>query len=295
MKGTPLISVCMITYNHQEFIKEAIHGVCNQKVNFKYELIIANDFSTDNTEAVVKETVINKKNHNPEIHYFNRGKNYGMMENFIFGLKQCKGKYIAFCEGDDFWNNPQKLQKQVDFLEKKTSYGLSYSDFDRYYQEFDKRIPNIRKSKTEHRDNLFEKLFKFNPITTCTVVIRRDIVEKYLDNVGKDALDWRMGDLPLWLFASKNTKVHYYPESTAVYRVLESSATNTSLYGKFKFKMSRYQVLLYFLKKNFSLRLAIIFTKKFLSEISMVLVKIFLEKLNLYRPNKQKLISKYEE
>jgi len=117
-----LVSICCITYNHEKYIREAIEGFLMQKTNFDYEIIIANDCSPDNTDAIVQEYI----HHHPKgklIKYFKHEQNLGMMPNFIFALKQCTGKYIALCEGDDYWTDPLKLQKQVDFMEANKEYS----------------------------------------------------------------------------------------------------------------------------------------------------------------------------
>ena len=120
-----MVSICCITYNHENFIRDAIEGFLMQQTNFDYEIIIANDCSPDNTDSFVKKYI----NNHPKgklIKYFRHDKNIGVMPNFIFALKQCTGKYIALCEGDDYWTDPYKLQKQVDFLEANLDYTICF-------------------------------------------------------------------------------------------------------------------------------------------------------------------------
>ena len=121
----PLISVVMITYKHEAFLAEAIEGVLMQEVDFEVELIIADDCSPDGTQDIVNHYIENHpKGH--WIKYHQHEKNIGMMPNFIFALKEAKGKYIALCEGDDYWIDPYKLQKQVDFLEENPDYSVCF-------------------------------------------------------------------------------------------------------------------------------------------------------------------------
>ena len=117
------VSVVMITYNHEKFIKEALESIFSQKTNFHYELIISNDCSTDNTDEVIKK-IIDKNENGSLINYTNHHKNKGMIPNFLWSIQQAKGKYIALCEGDDYWVDPYKLQKQVDFLEANPDYSI---------------------------------------------------------------------------------------------------------------------------------------------------------------------------
>lgn len=127
MKPNPKVSVCMITYSHEKYIREAIEGVLMQECDFVVELIIANDCSPDQTDTVIQNILENHPRASL-IKYIKHEKNIGMMPNFIFALQQCKGEYIALCEGDDYWTDPLKLQKQIDFLEMNPDYVLSCHD-----------------------------------------------------------------------------------------------------------------------------------------------------------------------
>lgn len=115
------ISVLMITYNHEPFLKEAIEGILMQQTDYSVELVIGEDCSTDNTLAICEKYQIK---HPDIIRLLTSKRNIGMMGNFIRTIKACKGKYIAFCEGDDYWTDPYKLQKQVDFLEANPGYSI---------------------------------------------------------------------------------------------------------------------------------------------------------------------------
>ncbi len=115
----------MITYNHQEYIKDAILSVLEQETNFQFELNVFDDFSTDKTGDVINELV----NDHPKgnlINYIKQEKNLGLAGNYIYSVRHCKGNYIALCEGDDYWIDKTKLQKQVDFLEKNPAYYLCF-------------------------------------------------------------------------------------------------------------------------------------------------------------------------
>ena len=119
-----LVSIVMLTYNHSEYIKEAIDSILMQDVDFKYEIIIGDDCSTDNTQ----EILLQYKNRYPNIFkLILRSENIGPTKNFYDVLMNCKGKYIAFLEGDDYWLDGMKLQKQFDFLEK-TNHMAVYND-----------------------------------------------------------------------------------------------------------------------------------------------------------------------
>ena len=113
-----MVSVCMIAYNHERFIRQALDSVLNQKTNFKYEIIIHDDASPDNTADIIREYEKKYPNIIKAIYQKENqfSKNGGILQNYIY--PSVRGKYIAFCECDDFWIDEYKLQKQVDFLEK---------------------------------------------------------------------------------------------------------------------------------------------------------------------------------
>jgi glycosyltransferase involved in cell wall biosynthesis len=123
----PKVSVIIITFNQEKYIEEAINGVLMQECDFEYELIIANDHSYDGTDQVVQR-IVNSHPKNHVIKYVNRDSNYGATKNFIDAIIHSRGEYIAFCEGDDYWIDPYKLQKQWDFLEKNTGYSMVCHD-----------------------------------------------------------------------------------------------------------------------------------------------------------------------
>jgi glycosyltransferase involved in cell wall biosynthesis len=120
-----MVSVLMITYNHEKYIEEAIRGILLQQVDFAVELLICNDASTDNTNRLIESCILDNTSQ-LTIRCNHHKQNIGMMANFIFGLEHCKGKYIALCEGDDYWTDPLKLKKQVDFLEANEKFVLSF-------------------------------------------------------------------------------------------------------------------------------------------------------------------------
>lgn len=122
---SPLVSVCIITYNQEKYIGECLEKALAQKTSFAYEVLVGDDCSTDKTGAICRDF---QAKHPDKVKYIRREKNLGMVGNWEATIKGCKGKYIALCEGDDYWADPKKLQKQVDFLEANPSFSLSYHD-----------------------------------------------------------------------------------------------------------------------------------------------------------------------
>lgn len=123
MKHNPLVSVCIITYNQEAFIEKCLEGVINQKTDFTYEIIIGEDHSTDSTAAICTQYF---QNYPELIQLYKRPQNLGMIANWIQTMQSCSGKYIAVCEGDDYWTDPLKLQKQVTFLEEHEDFSICF-------------------------------------------------------------------------------------------------------------------------------------------------------------------------
>ncbi len=127
MKHKPLVSIWMITYNHENYIGEAIDSILMQETDFEYEIVIGEDCSTDGTREILLEY---KKKHPKKFKLLLHENNLGIVENMLTTFKACTGKYVAMLEGDDYWNDPTKLQKQVDFLKKNSEYIVTYHNIE---------------------------------------------------------------------------------------------------------------------------------------------------------------------
>lgn len=175
--NSPMVSICCSTYNHEKYIEKALAGFLMQKTNFPVEILINDDFSTDNTATIIKEY----EKCFPEI----IKPIYQTKNQYSLGLKplsqvllpRCKGKYIAFCEGDDFWTNENKLQKQVDFLEENPNISMSYTNFfiANEVGEVTKKYL-VRKEYQKSQLNHLEVLEYIVP-RTLTVVFRRESLQ----------------------------------------------------------------------------------------------------------------------
>lgn len=121
--STPLVSVCIFTYNHQSFIEQCIESVLMQNTNFPIEIIIGEDYSTDTTRLICSKY---QKQYSNKIILLDRGKNIGMSNNIFDTVKKARGKYVALLDGDDYWINPLKLQKQYDYMEQNKKINLCF-------------------------------------------------------------------------------------------------------------------------------------------------------------------------
>lgn len=204
------VSVCMITYNHENYIEDAILGVLNQNTEYSIEFIVADDNSTDNTARVIESILATHPNAGI-IKYYRHPQNLGMMQNFLFALNTCSGKYIATCEGDDYWVDPQKLQKQITFLENNSDYSLHVTKVNCV----DVSGNHFSEKPKKWQDGPFGKdeILKDFDIQTSTFIFRNQFSfpEWYKDI-------WS-GDFFLCWLALENGKGFYDSSVTSCYRV----------------------------------------------------------------------------
>jgi len=211
MDNKPLVSICCMTYNHEKYINQTLKSFQDQVTNFNFEIIIHDDNSTDNTKNII-ETYSERDNRVKPI--FQKENKYSKNERiwYKYMFPVCKGKYIAICDGDDYWTDPLKLQKQVDFLEKNTDYGIVGTRMLSYY------VNNKEFIDWEHQKNKKERLdivdlIEGNFIFASSVLIKNDFEIK----------NWwyelPFGDWPLYINQIKNRKIKILDENTGVYRV----------------------------------------------------------------------------
>lgn len=209
----PFLSVCMITYMQEMYLEKAIEGILIQEINFEIELVISDDHSTDKTENIVKFFM----EQNPKgnwIKYFRQEKNIGMIPNFEYALNQCSGKYIATCEGDDYWTDPFKLQKQVDLLEANSDVVLCYHPVNVLFP--DGRLERdylfedlVNKSES----NIYDLATLGNYIHTPSVVFR-NVLDGYPGKIKESPV----GDYFLWMVLAQHGKIKKLQDVMAVYR-----------------------------------------------------------------------------
>jgi glycosyltransferase involved in cell wall biosynthesis len=244
----PLLSVCLITYNHAKYIRQAIEGVLMQKVNFTLELIIADDFSTDGT----REIILEYKEKYPEfIKLILQKKNVGAEQNWLDLMKSPFSKYTAYFEGDDYWIDPLKLQKQLNFLESEPGYGLVFTDADLFYERTGKIIKAYdRKFKRKiPTGNVIDFLLYNNPYKSCTSMFRNDLIQDSFHLFNR--YNFRQGDLVLWLLIASQSNVGYLDESTSVYRIKDQSASHFNDFNQVKlFHKNKFKTFLLFSKMN---------------------------------------------
>ncbi|MEO8235847.1 MAG: glycosyltransferase [Flavobacterium sp.] len=205
------LSVCMITYNHEQYITKAIEGVLMQETNFEYELVISNDNSPDKTDAIIQE-IIAKHPKSNIIRYIKREKNLGMLNNSQETLKACEGEFIAICEGDDYWTDATKLQKQVDFLSENKEYAISFHKVQLHEPDGSIIDDNITHLPKDYKT--IENLAQSGNFMHTPSIMFRNVTFNY-------PIQYEItpaGDFFKQMLIAEHGKIHYIDEVMAVYR-----------------------------------------------------------------------------
>ena len=265
------VTVSCMTYNQSKYITDAMNGFTMQQTSFPYVCTIVDDASTDGEQEVIRKYVEEKFDFSEGSVAFKKETDYAhityaqhktnkncyfavlyLKENHYSQNKDKMGylsewrdmcEYEAICEGDDYWIVPDKLEKQVDFLEENPDYGMCGS---RAYH-LTELTQKKKLASVSNRDIDFTSVLIGGGIgtATCTVIYRLKLLKGYRDFVGSQK--WLLGDPPLWLYLLRDNKIHIFDEAMVVYRILQESASHFKSYEKAKaFQDSVKDIQLYF-------------------------------------------------
>lgn len=210
------VSVCLITYNHAKYITQTIESILMQKVNFDWELIIADDFSTDGTREIIDSY---KTKYPDLIKLILQEKNVGAAQNFVDLIAYPKSEYIAYIEGDDYWIDESKLQKQIDFLDHNPAYIL-HSGCVQTYNQKDGSSFIMGNNELDESFELHD-FYTQNNLISCTIVFRN--IKYVLPEFYKDIF---FGDWFLYVILMKQSGLKAYKSKDifSVYRIHDNSA-----------------------------------------------------------------------
>lgn len=224
MKDEILFSISCLTYNHVKYIRQCLDGFLMQQCDFKFEVLIHDDASTDGTIDIIREY----QERYPEIikpiiqteNQYSKGVR-GMNQKYNY--TRAKGKYIALCEGDDYWIDPLKLQKQVDILESNQEIGICVTRVNGVLDQSGKKI-ELREFVNSNKKNIYsiKDYLKYRFSQTSSFVFRKEL---YDENILKG---YHAGDQALVLNIALKSKIYYLNDITSVYRINEHSITNIS-------------------------------------------------------------------
>lgn len=248
----PMVSIRCATYNQEQYIGQALDSFLMQETNFPFEIVVHDDASTDRTADIIREyekkyPLIIKPIYEKENQYSKRD---GSLQRII--SEACKGKYIAFCEGDDYWTDENKLQKQVNVLESNSNYTFCHTGFSFFYQkkqqfEINHPVPSISDILNKQIAILDYNRYR---VQTNTVLMRSDAYKNVKAN--KDCFNKRffMGDTQMWILLLEIGDCFYLEDNTAVYRINDESACRGGSYSKqLRFLISCEEMRLYFFKR----------------------------------------------
>lgn len=213
--GLIMVSVLCQTYNHEEYIGECLQSLINQKVSFRYEILIHDDASTDNTANIIRKF---EKEYPDLIKPIYQQVNQWSLGNKVFSgiqLSRCTGKYVAICEGDDYWIDTSKLQKQVDLLERHAEYSMCFHNAIERWS--DREREDCCFSHIVDREYSGLEIYKAWIIPTASVVFRKDI----LNSEHADCFlnpHFLYGDIVLFLLAADCGTIMGMKDVMSVYR-----------------------------------------------------------------------------
>lgn len=204
------LSVLVLTFNHEEYIEDAIYSAINQDTNFQYEIVIGDDFSDDNTRKILLKI---KNKHPDKIKLIFHEKNIGFRENGDITYKNCNGQYIALLDGDDYWIDNKKLQTQVEYLDKNPSICSCFHQV-------------IKKTENNNTEQLFPDFIKKNTyntldvlnnffIPTLSIVFRRSAINQFpIEYFKMPNPDWLIN-----IICAENGGIGYIKKVMGVYRI----------------------------------------------------------------------------
>lgn len=242
---TPKVAIRCITYNHEPYIRDALEGFVMQKTNFPFVAVVHDDASTDGTADIIREYAakypdIIKPLYETENQY---SKGDGSMSRMMNrAVLDTGAKYVALCEGDDYWTDPLKLQKQVDFLEAHPEYSLVFANAKLHYDTglSEDTFP------LEGREYTALESYRHFYVPTPTVVYRKEVLDspcyKQLSKIKRPVF----GDLTLYMAASSIGKTYCLGDIVCGYRRLSSGATTYIYKHPYKHLKNRIAISNYF-------------------------------------------------
>lgn len=231
MNNQVMVSICCITYNHENYIADAIEGFLNQKTNFKYEVLIHDDASTDQTQQIIKKYEMKYPDIIKPIYQSENQYSKGI-STFSILQKKVSGKYVAICEGDDYWIDESKLQKQVDYIEQNPECTFCFHNGYIENQATKNQMRPVIPWMPENRNYFFDQNRKYfagelqllGYIPTGSFLFPKRI----LDNPPKWFFEAPVGDNALKLLAASKGYAYYMNDAMCVYRYNVSGSATTN-------------------------------------------------------------------
>lgn len=227
-----MVSVVVCTYNQEEWIGQTLDCILAQQTNYPYEIVIGEDKGTDGTLAICQRYAAKHDN----IRILDRPKNLGLAANFADCVMKAKGKYVMICDGDDYWQNPQKMQMQVDFMEAHPECVACHTGHDVLHVNTGRITPFSVERKGYVPEGMIQKeIIAGRENAVCsTLCLRTETLHKHvpLDQYG--LRNFPCDDWPTLVIISAYGEIRFLPVSTTTYRVGQSSLTNQKSYDSIR-------------------------------------------------------------
>ena len=228
MSDKIMVSVMCTAFNHEAYIRQALEGMVNQKTDFAYEILINDDVSSDGTADIIREFEAKYpekiRAFYPEVNLYSL--NIDVYYHSFF--PNARGKYVAFCEGDDYWTDETKLQRQVDFLEAHPEYSACVHNTMLHYCDGNSADEPLIK-RTGERDVEFEDILPGmnNAWHTSSLLAKTELLKNPPDYYYV-ACDYGFGDYPYGIWLRQNGPVHFIDRCMSVYRINSNQASWSS-------------------------------------------------------------------
>ena len=260
----PKLSVFMMTYNHGLFLKEALDGILEQQCAFDFEIVIGDDFSTDNTRSIIDQYSMEYPG---KFKFLLHAKNIGAYQNQNAVFEACEGEFVALCEGDDYWDDPYKLQKQVDFLETHPGYVLSFHEVEKI-DPSGKPLDQAVLGKVRWKDLSREQLIAGDLVPSVSAVFRGKHLKEFLSIQA----EVKNGDTFLFAILGQYGKAHFHSDiKPAKYRIHGGGVwSGSNAKSRIESQIVTFEVL------------SKVIQQKFLSLVNRVLLEKYLTQITKY-------------
>ena len=209
------ISIIVLTFKHEKFIQQNLEGIFMQKIDAEIELIICDDHSPDKTDTEIKKLIKNAPL-NFEVKFVQHPKNMGATPNFYFALEMVTGNYVAFCEGDDYWTDPNKLQIQLDFLKNNPEYSMCFHAAQNVSNDL--KVDGTLFSKISTRDYNQLEIYKHWIVHTATVMMKTEVLNSTAKKATMEDDTLQYFDTVLFMAAGTLGKIYGYDKVMSAYR-----------------------------------------------------------------------------
>ncbi|HFK5546683.1 TPA: GNAT family N-acetyltransferase [Elizabethkingia anophelis] len=213
--ASPKVSVFLMVYNHSSYLRACLDGIINQYVDFNIVINVGDDSSQDSSRIILKEY---EERYPGKFKLLLHERNIGAIDNQLSILNLCDGEYVAMCEGDDYWIDPLKLKKQIDFLENNPNYQISFTNVNVVYEEGLESKVSTLVPITESREYSGVEILQTWCAHTSTFVFRNN--DGFIKNFEKFYNKYRFsyGDTPLFLYLLEFGKAYGFTDYTSSYR-----------------------------------------------------------------------------